>query len=186
MGVGLVWTGLWVILAGLAAAVVLALILRWGAACRLSTAPRWVAQVHLAPTALGWPRLRLYDSTRRRSRKPQGSRPAHRSAIPRPPAGLPRALRREGAALMRVFRIDHLMVKGRFGTGDPADTGAAYGMLCPLLYGLRLPISSDIAVEPDFTRAVCDAQAELRVSFVPLRLVGPLARLAWRMFGPRP
>jgi DUF2953 family protein len=66
----------------------------------------------------------------------------------------------------------------RAGTGDPADTGELYGLVCSLQACLPAVPATTVEFEPDFLEPVFDAQAEGSGRFVPARLVRALGRFA--------
>lgn len=80
------------------------------------------------------------------------------------------------------IRFNHLSVKGRFGTGDPAETGEIYGYLAPLAFGVNPPCPRvNLALEPVFDTACLEGSIVGELEVVPLRLIPPFARFGWRM-----
>jgi hypothetical protein len=69
--------------------------------------------------------------------------------------------------LLRSFRIRELSLRGRIGTGDPADTGMLLGLLNPLLLNAR-----HATLEADFEEAVFKGACSGEIRFVPIRAVG--------------
>ena len=113
-------------------------------------------------------------------------RPARR-ARRRPPLGrILRAVPDLASGVLRVLRIEHLWLEGRFGLEDPADTGTAWGMVAPVLYAMQgaAPGRVSVALSPDFDGAHLDAAAEARLIVRPARLIAPAAAFAWRVWGP--
>lgn len=87
--------------------------------------------------------------------------------------------------LLAPLDIEHIKLDADFGLGDPAETGQIYGLLCPLLFALRLPEGSVIRLRPDFSRARFDGVVEACVRFTPLAFIPPLIVFAWRIFAPQ-
>ena len=88
------------------------------------------------------------------------------------------------ADILSKLRIDAANLDLRFGLGDPADTGQAYGQLTPLIFATSAAPRVDIHVEPVFDRAVLAAQGDIQISLVPVRIVGPVLAFLWSVFGP--
>lgn len=154
------------------AVLVLALVTPLRVALRLGTDPGGI-DLRLAPFGglLGWVAL-----PRRTAERPAGSKwpdpsDSRRRLILR---AVPQFL---GELAQRV-RIDRLRVAARFGTGDPALTGQIYGQLMTLVHGPFLPVAADLRLSPDFDRACLSGDAEVVLRIIPLRLAGPLLRLA--------
>ena len=116
--------------------------------------------------------------TRRRARRRRGGRrPALRIvAIP---------VRKVASDLRSGLRLRRLKVDGRVGLGDPADTGRLWGWTAPLLYGLPMPGSAEIALAPAFGGPALEGtlEAEGEVRLVPLARLG--LRVLWALYGPR-
>lgn len=96
------------------------------------------------------------------------------------PRGVARQIRDVPAVIedtLSVIHLDRVVVRGRIGLDDPADTGQLCGVLYPLMYGS----TSDrfvIEVTPEFTTVGFEGDAELSFHFVPVRLAWPTVRLA--------
>ena len=86
---------------------------------------------------------------------------------------------------MRCVKIDTAMVDVRFGLGDPAETGHAYGILAPIIYGCPQSSRVRMTVEPVFDRAVLNGRASLVVCLTPAALLGPVLRFGWSFLGSR-
>jgi len=181
---------------GLAVAVVLLpLRLRFAA----GSAPVAHARVEFSPLGGLLPWIGLYDSTRS-GEQPAGLAEEPSGRGPKPPRKR-RAGRRPGVdvrrmfcalpdflgGLLRVFRFDRLEIEGVFGLGDPADTGAAYGMIAPSLMaaGYALGRPDAVRVVPDFGRQALEGRGEAEITVMPARAIAPTVRFLWRVFGPR-
>ncbi|MEO1603832.1 MAG: DUF2953 domain-containing protein [Pseudomonadota bacterium] len=149
------------------------------------THPKWRARVELALFG-GWlPNLGIYDTSTRRKRKPgvakkpetDGKSGKRRSIAPGAWVGLVREI-------LRRIRFEHLRVDAKVGFDDPADTGAFYGMLSPLVYGLGSG-RAEIDLEPDFQNAGFDARIDTAIEVRPVALIPPLWQFAWRAFARR-
>lgn len=90
------------------------------------------------------------------------------------------------AGLLGKFTIRELEVDARFGLGDPAATGQAYGVLGPAVFGLGWMGSERVSVllEPDFERLALEGRFSGALAVTPITLLGPVAIFAWRVFGP--
>ena len=86
--------------------------------------------------------------------------------------------------VLRRVHLSTARLEMRFGLGDPGETGQAFGLLAPLIYGSRACRGSSIQIVPVFDRRTLTARAELDLSIVPATLLGPLIRLGWAAFGP--
>ena len=86
--------------------------------------------------------------------------------------------------LVGCVRVEAATLDLRFGLGDPAETGQAYGQMAPLIYGTAPAPRLHINVEPVFDRAELSGRVALDVSLVPLMLVPPFVRFGWSAFGP--
>ncbi|MBR9652178.1 DUF2953 domain-containing protein [Thalassovita aquimarina] len=86
--------------------------------------------------------------------------------------------------LLRQIRFEEFRLQGRFGLGDPADTGTVFGMLSPILYGLPARRGVTIALAPDFDTACLDGQLRAALRITPITLLPPILRFVWRVFGP--
>jgi hypothetical protein len=186
---GLVWA-----LAALVAAVVV--LAATPVVLRLTASAAPEPRLRLAAAALGGraPEIALYDSTRqrkprRRKPRPGPARRRTRRAGPRAAASLGPALLRLGSDLASVLRRGRLRVEGRYGLGDPADTGALQGALAaaaPILAAVAPGVTLDL--HPDFSGARLDGRIEAEARLTPAALLPPFARFAWRAWGsgPRP
>ncbi len=151
------------------------------------TRPKLRARVRLALLG-GWvPDIGVYDTSPKKRQKPAadaGKVQAKKKPVKRRSVG-PRDWIGLLSDIMRRLRFDHLRVDAKVGLDDPADTGALYGMLCPVVYALRSQ-RADIHLEPDFQNAGFDAQIDTAIEVRPVALIPPLWQFAWRVFGRRP
>lgn len=88
------------------------------------------------------------------------------------------------AGLIRRIHLDRIAIDGDLGLGDPADTGALFGWLMPLLHAVRSP-RFQLDLRPDFSAARLSGRAEAVVSLTPVTLLPPVARFLWHVFGTR-
>ena len=86
--------------------------------------------------------------------------------------------------LLRQIRFEEFRLQGRFGLGDPADTGTVFGMLTPILYGLPARRGVTIALVPDFDTACLDGRLRAALRITPVTLLPPILHFLWRVFGP--
>lgn len=190
----LVW-----LLAGLLGLICLVLVVPWHLRVRWASTPKQELSVRLHPVSP------LAPALVRVTRQGPGSATA---AAPTRPAqhGSPsrkrerrafsRARSRRMTRLMRALpglvadtisgvHLDHLHAEGRFGLGDPAETGQVFGQLCPLLYG---PPSRrvQLALTPEFDCPCLEGRVDLALHFSLARLLWPTAKLALREISVRP
>jgi hypothetical protein len=151
--------------------------------------PGW--QLKIVARLLGGltPEIVLHDSERpkRRRKAPRakekkapGSR--RRSGwIPRAMAAAPQLV----TGLLEPVHLENLAIDADIGLEDPADTGQLFGMLAAASYALPRPAGMSIVVRPDFSGARAAGKLEVALSCVPILLIPPGVRFAWRVFGPR-
>jgi len=188
----------WTMLAIVGLIVILALLpLRVRVVVR--SAPRAHARVELRLFGGLSPWIGIFDSARSgrpEMEEPEGAQDHEEAKAPKRKKGRARRVdvwRMIGAlpdlarGLLRVFRVDRLDVEGVFGLGDPADTGAAYGMIAPPLVaaGYALGRPHAVRVTPDFDRLAVEGRAEAEITVMPARAVPPALRFLWTVFGPR-
>ena len=82
-------------------------------------------------------------------------------------------------SVLSKFHVARADVDVRFGVDDPADTGQAYGMLVPIIYGFPGHRRIDVNVEPVFDGALLHGKAALDITFTPLLLIKPAIRFGW-------
>lgn len=83
-----------------------------------------------------------------------------------------------------VLRVDRLWAVVDVGLHDPADTGALFGQLAPMAYGAMPALGGSLVVRPDFDGPRFEAEGGGAICFIPLSLGPPIARFAWRVWGP--
>lgn len=153
-----------------------------------SSPARLVVRLRVMGGLLPW--LTVLDSDRPRGAAPAPddqpedapSRRLDRARAGRLLRALPGLLR----GLLGPVRIERLWLDARVGLADPADTGALYGALTPLVYGLGPALGAGVRLVPDFSGPVLAGEGEAVLSVVPARWLGPVARFAWAGFGPAP
>ncbi len=83
-----------------------------------------------------------------------------------------------------AFRLTEVRGDLSFGLGDPAETGATYGMLAPLVYGGSGGERFDLQLTPVFDAPCLSGEAHATVRIKAHRLVGIAVRgagvLLWR------
>lgn len=102
----------------------------------------------------------------------------------------PAVWERASTLLVRLVRTIHwrvLRFHGRFGLGDPADTGQLWGALGTLIF--LLPSRLDVVIQPVFLELDLAFDAEAEIRFVPLHVVGVLllfglSPATWRVLWP--
>lgn len=118
----------------------------------------------------------VHDEKPRKMKRRTQRHPAPRDLLP--------AVFRFVTDVLGCIRVGKLTVDARFGFGDPAMTGQAFGMLAPAIYGAPAMAGVDLRVVPVFDRQVLTGAADLAFSVVPITLLGPFLRLGWHLFGP--
>lgn len=178
---------LWV-LAALGLLLVAALVLPVRIRLTAGTEPHRRAQIWISALGGVIPPLPAWDSDKRKQEaKPQQkakARPAgHRDAARN------RRLFMAGVRLipdlLREIRLRKLEVDGVLGLDDPADTGAVFGALSPLLYALpsALPAETAITLRPEFGGRHLEGRLEAEIGLVPARFALPVLRFAWAGYG---
>lgn len=156
---------------------------------RFQSTPKMRFRLQVSPFGGLAPYLMLVDSNRSKrkdkSRSKRDKKPKVKKSIPS------RGARRMIGNIPRLFgdflsqiRLQKVTVNGRFGLGDPADTGTVFGVLCPIIFGASSTQHFDITVVPDYDQACFVGKVEASVSIIPLRLIPPIARFSWRSFSP--
>lgn len=108
-----------------------------------------------------------------------------RKTWPRHPQRLVPAGFRLISDILKCIRLHSVNMDLHFGTGDPAETGEAFGHLAALTSLQHADPRVRINVMPDFDQAVLNGLLRLNVSVVPVRLILPIARFVWIIFGAR-
>ncbi len=80
--------------------------------------------------------------------------------------------------LVRSFTIRSLRAQGRFGTGDPADTGRLFGRIQTVHPALYATDRVTVDIEPDFDRRVLVGEGAITLRVTPLRLAWVSMRYA--------
>ena len=141
----------------------------------------------LRPFGRFGPGLTLADSKsapRDKKEKPKKMRKKRRLGARRDPRRIIRAAIRLIAEIVGQLHIEELAVDLRFGAEDPAETGEIFGMLTPLIHGTSCHRRMHVTIEPVFDAALFDGRAALDITLTPARLLPPLFRFGWAMFGP--
>lgn len=86
--------------------------------------------------------------------------------------------------ILGAFRIKALTLDGEFGLGDPAQTGQAFGILSPLIYGTSGTSRFRVALRPNFERYCLSGQLAACFRVTPIALAPPILIFLWRVFGP--
>lgn len=116
--------------------------------------------------------------------RPGGTRTRARRRTTSVPGLIP-ALARLVRSCLASIHVRHLRVDADFGLDDPADTGALYGMLAPVLHGLPMPGDVTIALRPDFTGQRLTGRVEGALSLVPAALLPPALSFGWHVLSAR-
>ena len=88
------------------------------------------------------------------------------------------------AGLLRQIEISRLVLRLRFGLGDPAETGALYGQAMALAAPLNARRGVAVDLAPDFGDKVLAGRGEIAFRATPLAFVPPILRFVWASFGP--
>ena len=156
---------------------------------KMRTSPGW--QMLVVARMIGGltPAIAIHDSARQhqrrktpRAKKKKAPRSHRRSArISRAMAAAPQLL----SGLLRPIHLQRLAIDVDIGLADPADTGQLCGMFAAAEHALPRPAGVSIIVRPDFSGSRISGEADAALSFIPLLLIPPGVRFAWRVFGPR-
>lgn len=133
------------------------------------------------------PRIKLRknpDSVRKKPKAPRKRRFRTGKALRRPQRVAQAAFHLAIDILHRIH-IDAASLDLRFGFGDPAETGQAFGMLAPFIYGPSPSPKMSLHVQPVFDTAVLRGRAEMTLKLVPAALLIPSVRFGWAAFGPK-
>lgn len=154
----------------------------------------WTYSAALRPFAGIGPRILLAGSHKQRNSRHRGAEPKKRASVVKrgkaghiwqgEPFGVMREATRFLLCLLRRIRVDRARIDLTFGLGDPAETGQAFGLLAPIIYGTCAERRMQVRVEPEFDKAVLRGCADLSVSLIPAFLLPPLIRFGWYVFGP--
>ena len=138
-------------------------------------------QAHVAVLGGAAPPLRVFDSDRRKPKRDRNTVTHPRKSMP--DSSFIRSLPSLVAGLLAQVRIVDLKVDGAFGFDDPADTGLAFGLLTPMIYGNPPGSRLRVIVQPVFDHACLSGLVEATVAFTPIRLLPPVARHLWCRYG---
>lgn len=86
--------------------------------------------------------------------------------------------------ILRKIHINHLSLRVEFGFDDPADTGHAFGLMTPLVYGSSALARSTVLLQPNFERRCFSGELDTSLRFIPISLVLPAIGFIWTNFGP--
>lgn len=90
-------------------------------------------------------------------------------------------------AVVTPARLERLSLDARIGLDDPAATGALFGALTPLVYGLGHAVAGGaLRVEPVFSGPVFEGEVECILSVRPWRWVRPAGRILRILASPEP
>ncbi len=181
----LIWT-----LAAMVALILLILVLPVHISLRLASGEAMSARAEIRLLAGLAPPIRLSrrrpdphsasGSDRRRPKRRAKTRGKRGAAAGRLLSAAPRALGR----MIRKVHVERIEIDGDLGLGDPAETGALFGWLMPLIHALPSPRFC-LDLRPDFTAARISVRAEAAFRLIPAVLLPPLASLLWAGFGAR-
>lgn len=73
--------------------------------------------------------------------------------------------------ILRQIHIRELKVELYLGLGDPGETGMLFGLMSPLLLGIRGLLPLDIQIQPDFINASLRGNGEVIIRLLPIRFV---------------
>lgn len=127
------------------------------------------------------PAIPVIDTARKRKKPP--TKPKKRSSLRSAKSAsrfTERAVLDLIVELIRQIKIVWIRVEAEFGLDDPADTGALYGALVPLLQTGRHCAGIDLDIRPDFKETRIAGKIDAAVDLVPIRLVPPILRFASR------
>jgi hypothetical protein len=145
----------------------------------------------LRPFAGYGPRLTVSDSERPTKRKSQPKKERKRKKTKHGPSRSydPRKIFHAVLQLMSEFagkfHVEKIALDIRYGLEDPAETGQIFGALVPFIYGTHQSQQFNLNIEPVFDHIEFSGRAALDVSLTPARLIPPLVRIGWLVFGPR-
>ncbi len=81
--------------------------------------------------------------------------------------------------IVERVKLERVEANIRFGLSDPADTGALYGVLFPLLQLINTSQPSHIVLQPDFGNQAFGGRGHMGARFIPIRLVAPMLSFTW-------
>ncbi len=171
------------LLAAVLVLVILALVLPLRVWVAFDTKAERYLAVRLQPFGRWGP---IFPVTERRAKKkpPRPKAPKEKKSRRRVPRGrfTFAKVRDLLSGVIAAIHFEELRVDADFGLGDPADTGQAFGMLAPIMYGT--PGCADLQLRPVFDRACLSGQGHLRWRIRPATLLWPFVRFGWAVWGP--
>ncbi|MBW4706820.1 DUF2953 domain-containing protein [Roseobacter sp. YSTF-M11] len=182
VGAILIW-----LLIGALALILLAGVLPLRIELALHKREAWVYSAKLYLFAGYGPRVLLADSRKKsKATDREAAKKGRKSSFDwqGDPLRFLRAILRLLARMLKHVHVDHAKIDMAFGLGDPADTGQAFGLLAPVVYGCKRLRRVQVHVEPVFHNTVLRGRADLNISLVPVFLLLPLVRFGWSVFGP--
>ena len=178
---------LWV-LAGLVGLILAVLAVPVVVRVRATTEPRARLRVEAGPFRAWVPGVTLVDSaaprknpgSKEKKARPGGGGGPGKARLRRMLAAAPDLVR----GILSKFRVEHLRADAEFGTGDPAETGALWGALTPVLYAVPGGGGAGVSLRPVFDDRIFSGEVDVAVRVVPLSLAGPLLAFGWAVVAP--
>ena len=144
----------------------------------------WRCSAVLRPFAGFGPKIRLSERKPSHTTRKTAKKPRKRGQLLRAnPMRVVLATQQLLGELLHRVRFDRADIDMTLGLGDPADTGQAFGMLAPLVYGAHATPRMNIRLQPVFEKAALRGRADMRLSLIPILLVMPFVRFGWALFG---
>ncbi len=81
--------------------------------------------------------------------------------------------------VIRQFKFIWLQGEAEFGFDDPADTGAVFGMIAPVVYTGKYGAGFDFDIKPNFNRCCVRGKIDAAVELIPVRIIPPVLRFGW-------
>lgn len=132
------------------------------------------------------PGIALFDS--KKPRKPKPEQPKSSKLRKNRQKIEPRILREIPALLRKLvgkFTLIEFRVTAAIGLDDPSDTGALFGLLSPIVYGIAPSDRISLTVEPRFDGTHLDGELECAIRFTPVLLLGPFIVFGFHMLRSR-
>ncbi len=141
--------------------------------------------VALRPFGRFGPRIALSGRKKREAAPKAASKKRAKGRVwRRKPQRIVRAAIRLVTEILGRVHVDAAVLDMRFGFGDPGETGQAFGLMTPLIYGTSAMPKVRVKVEPVFDQTVFTGQVALDLSLIPAALLAPFVRFGWTAFGP--
>ncbi len=131
------------------------------------------------------PVVSMPHKRRRRSPKRSVATPSHKPLSSRRrkfARFAPRMLRECPSLISKIVervKLERVEANIRFGLSDPADTGALYGVLLPLLQSINISQQTNVVLHPDFGNQVFGGRGHMGARFVPITLIAAMLSFAW-------